>query len=191
MTPQEFVDTYRIPAEHAAELLHWTTGGVLSQWALESGWGTSFYCVRGHNMAGVQNEYGQLVMFPDIQAFIRAYVVDMRNDCPLLRNATQLVNQEPFAVLRDSLYNSSIPGNQAVYASAIQNVYITSIKPIMETLQPIPPTPEPTPVAVQELKVDGRDVPIEHVTLDEKTDTVVLDVNGQEETLHVETVNPA
>ena len=189
MTPLEFVDKYRTPAENAAAKLHWTTGGVLAQWALESGWGTSFYSQRGHNMAGVQNEYGQLILFPSIQAFVDAYVIDMRNDCPLLRHATELVNQEPLTVLGNSLYNSSIPGNQAIYASSIQKVYVEDIKPLMPTTQPEPSKPAPAPV--QELVVDGHDVPIEHVTIDAATDTVTLDVNGQEETLHGEPNQPA
>lgn len=54
MTPGAFAATYGALADQAASetgLSRWT---ILSQWAVETGWGTSNLAVRWHNLAGIR-----------------------------------------------------------------------------------------------------------------------------------------
>jgi hypothetical protein len=78
VTPAEFVATYGPYADQVQRDIGMPRWAVLTQWALETGWGTSQLAVGGHNLAGIKHRdprTGELVFatYSSVSAFVLDY----------------------------------------------------------------------------------------------------------------------
>jgi cell wall-associated NlpC family hydrolase len=72
MSDASFFTAYLDDAKQAAGLTGVQVSVILSQWADETGYGTSLAFISGHNFAGVS--YGGVASFPTVQAGLSAYI---------------------------------------------------------------------------------------------------------------------
>ncbi len=79
-----FVTRFRPYAAGASADCHISVATILSQWALESGWGTSSLAVQCHNLGGIRfyghtgtTDHGGFACYPNFAAFTADYVHTM------------------------------------------------------------------------------------------------------------------
>lgn len=83
MTPSAFISTYLSWARKVESDIGVDAWAVLTQWAFETGWGTSALAVNGHNLAGIKHYTPgttSLVFwtYPSVAAFVTDYENTLR-----------------------------------------------------------------------------------------------------------------
>ena len=102
-TQTAFVEKYYSMAKSAGDVLGITPKIVLSQWALESAWGTA-PMVKGHNLAGIMaGEFP--AQYTSFIAFLRDYVHWMKALNPLLLHAPLNVVFNVYDVFEGTKWN--------------------------------------------------------------------------------------
>ena len=104
-TQTAFVEKYYSMAKSAADVLGISPKIVLSQWALESAWGTA-PMVKGYNLAGIMATGGNFpAQYTSFIAFLRDYVHWMKELNPLILHAPTSVVINVYDVFEGTKWN--------------------------------------------------------------------------------------
>jgi hypothetical protein len=124
MTSEQFCNMMYGYAVTAGKALNISPIVVLSQWGLETGWGTNNGFLNHHNLAGLNSTNGVAQTFSNFMEAVRQYVVNMKADCPHINDGTANPESDALFVLQGTDYNAN-----PQYPTDVQQVYTDNVLP--------------------------------------------------------------